>query len=96
MIDFGSADEALEVIGDATKFDLLLSDIGLPGQMNGHELAGCAASARPGLKIVLMSAHADWALNGGVTDRNVSAFIRKPHRKAELVQTLRRVLDLKI
>jgi PAS domain S-box-containing protein len=95
VIDFGSAEEALEVISDVTMFDLLLSDIGLPGQMNGHELAGSAASARPGLKIVLMSAHADWALTGGVTDRNVSAFIRKPHRKAELAQTLSRVLDLK-
>jgi CheY-like chemotaxis protein len=94
VIDFGTAEDALSVIGDTTRFDLLLSDIGLPGEMNGHDLAEYAASARPGLKIVLMSAHTDPAVIGGVIDRNVSAFIRKPHRKADLNNTLRRVLEL--
>jgi len=94
VIDFGTAEDALAVIGDTTPFDLLLSDIGLPGEMDGHNLAEFAASARPGLKIVLMSAHADPALGGGIIDRNVAAFLRKPHRKAELSQTLRRVLEL--
>ena len=93
VIDFGTAEDALAVIGDTTRFDLLLSDIGLPGKMNGHDLAEFAASARPGLKIVLMSAHTDPAVIGGVIDGNVSAFIRKPHRKAELNATLRQMID---
>lgn len=91
---FRTAEESLEVIGGTAKFDLLLSDIGLPGDMNGHDLAEFAASARPGLKIVLMSAHTDPAVIGGVIDDNVSAFIRKPHRKAQLNKVLRQVLDL--
>jgi DNA-binding NarL/FixJ family response regulator len=62
--------------------------------MDGHDLAKYAASARPGLKIVLMSAHSDRELSGGIIDHNVAAFLRKPHRKAELVKTLRRVLAL--
>ena len=92
VIDFSTAEEALTVIGDTTPIDLLLSDIGLPGQMSGHDLAEQAAMARPGLKIVLMSAHNDRQMKGGITDRYVSAFLRKPHRKAELAQTLHRVL----
>ena len=94
VYDFGTAEEALELIGSSAKFDLLLSDIGLPGDMDGHALAQHAASARPGLKIVLMSAHTDRGLNGGIVDHNVSAFLRKPHRKAELNQVLRRLLAL--
>jgi PAS domain S-box-containing protein len=94
VIDFGTAEEALTVIGDTTRFDLMLSDIGLPGEMNGHELAEYAASARPSLKIVLMSANTDSGVIGGLIDSNVSAFLRKPHRKADLSQTLRRVLGL--
>ena len=92
VIDFGTAEEALTVIGDTTPFDLLLSDVGLPGQLDGHDLAQIATSARPGLKVVLMSAHADRGGSGGIIDHNVSAFLRKPHRKADLVQTLHRVL----
>ncbi|MCZ6592501.1 MAG: PAS domain S-box protein [Alphaproteobacteria bacterium] len=94
VVDFGTAEEALEVVGGKTQFDLLLSDIGLPGRMNGHDLAEYAASARPGLKVVLMSAHAEKQVSGGIVDRNVAAFLRKPHRKAVLAQTLRRVLGL--
>jgi len=90
----GTAEEALAVIGSAARFDLLLSDIGLPGDMNGHDLAAFAASARSGLKIVLMSAHTDPGAIGGVIDGNVSAFLRKPHRKEGLNNTLRRILDL--
>jgi hypothetical protein len=41
-----------------------------------------------------MSAHADQTLNGDIIDRNVSAFLGKPHRKAELTQTICRVLGL--
>lgn len=94
VVDTGTAEEALEEISAATHFDLLLSDIGLPGAMDGHALAQFAASARPGLKIVLMSAHTDRVMNGAVVDHNVAAFLRKPHRKAELLNTLRRVLKL--
>jgi PAS domain S-box-containing protein len=94
VIDCGTAEEALEIVCKSTPFDMLLSDIGLPGQMDGHDLAKYAASARPGLKIVLMSAHSDRELSGGIIDHNVAAFLRKPHRKAELVKTLRRVLAL--
>jgi CheY-like chemotaxis protein len=93
VVDFGNAEGALTVIGDIARFDLLLSDIGLPGRMDGHDLAEYAASAQPGLKIVLMSAHNDKGIGGGIVDHNVSAFLRKPHRKAELARILRRVLD---
>ena len=94
VIDFGNAEDALAVVGDATRFDLLLSDIGLPGDMNGHDLAEFVASARPGLKIVLMSAHTGREFSGGIIDSNVAAFLRKPHRKADLSQTLHRVLGI--
>jgi CheY-like chemotaxis protein len=94
VIDCGTAEEALAVIGDTTPINLLLSDIGLPGDMDGHDLAQFAASARPGLKTVLMSAHTDREFSDGIIDGNVAAFLRKPHRKADLTQTLHRVLGL--
>lgn len=104
VIAFGTAEDALATIDDATPIDLLLTDIGLPGDMDGHALAAYALSARPDLKIVLMSAHTDPALFETATDRAasdqagpdhyISAFLRKPHRKAELAGTLRQVLGL--
>lgn len=94
VIDFGTAEEALAVIGDTTPIDLLLSDIGLPGDMDGHDLAQFAVSARPRIKIVLMSAHTDRAVSGSIIDSNVAAFLPKPHRKADLSRTLQRVLEL--
>ena len=56
-----AAAEALESLRGAP-FDILLSDVRMPGGMNGVDLAKVAASERPGLKVLLCSGWAGVSL----------------------------------
>jgi len=73
-------------------FDLLLTDIGLPG-MNGKVLADEISRRWPKTKIVFMSGYADNAL---IYQGRIASDVRllsKPFRKRDLAQVLRQALD---
>jgi len=81
--------EELEV-GD---IDLMLTDIGLAGGMDGWEVAARARRLLPGLKVIYMSGYADNVLAHGDLEQNQKRLLRKPFRRAELGRRLREVLD---
>ncbi|MEP3279333.1 MAG: PAS-domain containing protein [Stappiaceae bacterium] len=51
------AKDALELISDIEDIEFMLSDIVMPGDMDGIQLAGSAKKIRPGLRIALMSGY---------------------------------------
>ena len=53
---------ALRCIGEAPRIDLLVTDVGLPGGMNGRQVADAARGLRPGLKILFITGYAENAL----------------------------------
>lgn len=69
-------------------YDLLLSDVIMPGALNGKELADEVTRRWPRTRIVFMSGYTDNVLG----DRKV-LLLNKPFRKSDLAQTLRRALD---
>lgn len=72
---------------------LLLTDVGLPGGMNGRQLADEALRRRPGLKVLFASGYARNAIvHHGRLDPGVE-LIMKPFTYAELAAKVRRVLD---
>jgi PAS domain S-box-containing protein len=50
---------AMRILQSDAKLDLLLSDVGLPGGMNGRQLADAARIARPGLKVLFLTGYAE-------------------------------------
>jgi len=42
-----------------TRVDLLLTDVGLPGGMNGRQLADAARQRRPGLNVLFVTGYAE-------------------------------------
>ncbi|WP_454873672.1 ATP-binding protein [Paraburkholderia xenovorans] len=54
-----NADEALDVLAAGARFELVLSDIQMPGKLNGIDLAEKVRSAWPSQKIALMTGYAD-------------------------------------
>lgn len=44
--------------------DLLISDVGLPGDMNGCQMADAGLEIRPGLKVVFITGYAETAVIG--------------------------------
>lgn len=53
---------ALDLFAQAGPVDLLITDIGLPGGMNGHQFAEQARQMQPALKVLLISGYAEEAL----------------------------------
>jgi CheY-like chemotaxis protein len=80
------AGRALELL-DRHIFDLVLSDIVMPGAMNGIELARTIRTAKPKLPIVLVSGYAGSASGTGPE----FTVLRKPYRFSDLRETIARV-----
>lgn len=55
---------ALDVIRSERAVDLVVSDVGLPGGMNGRQVADAARGVRPGLKVLFITGYAETATVG--------------------------------
>lgn len=82
---------ALEILRSATKVDLLLTDMVMPGDIDGRRLAAEAIGLRPDIKIILTSGY-PISTNLAHGEHPV---LRKPYRKATLERALREVLGSK-
>ena len=87
-----SGAQALEIITGGQPIDLLLSDVVMPGGINGAQLAIRARHVRPELKVLLTSGYTAAALNRehGLPD-NLD-IVGKPYRREELAKKLRLVI----
>ncbi len=81
-----NAQRALELL-DRHAFDLALSDIVMPGTMNGIELARTIRTRKPTLPIVLVSGYAGSASGAGPE----FTVLRKPYRFSDLREVITRV-----
>ncbi|MFC3123804.1 PAS domain S-box protein [Pseudoroseomonas globiformis] len=54
----------LEVLRSASRIDLLVTDVGLPGGMSGRQMADLARLHRPGLKVLFITGYAENAVLG--------------------------------
>jgi CheY-like chemotaxis protein len=85
----GNASEALAIIAEGGEIDLLLTDVMMPGSMNGRQLAIEALSRRPLLKVLYTSGYSESAM---VRDGHLDAgvlLLAKPYRKADLAKMIR-------
>jgi CheY-like chemotaxis protein len=83
---------ALALVDQGAEFDLLFTDVIMPGGMNGRQLADAVVARRPGMKVLYTSGYTDDAIvHEGHLDPGL-ALLRKPYRKADLAQKIREVL----
>jgi PAS domain S-box-containing protein len=74
--------------------DLLLTDVVMPGGVNGHELARRARQRWPQIKIVFTSGFSEARLNGELDPLPASTpLLSKPYRKEDLANAAREALD---
>jgi CheY-like chemotaxis protein len=89
-----NAHEALAVIDDGEKIDLLFTDVVMPGSINGRQLAIEALNRRPSLKVLYTSGYSKSAmLVNGFLDAGV-LLLAKPYRKADLAKMIRTALAM--
>jgi signal transduction histidine kinase len=92
VVTAANAVQALEILRGDHPVDLLFSDVIMPGDMNGAQLAVEARRVRSELKVLLTSGYTAAALSrehGLIDDLNV---VEKPYRREELAKKLRLVI----
>ena len=83
---------ALALVDKGEKFDLLFTDVIMPGPMNGRQLANEAEKRLPALKSLYTSGYTENAIvHHGRLDSGV-LLLAKPYRKAELAKMIRTAL----
>ena len=94
VLSFASGQEALEALARGeSRVDMLLTDVMLPGALQGHDLAGAARALRPDLPVVYMSGYSrDALLKAGRLGQGVN-LLEKPFTGKALTATVRQVLD---
>jgi signal transduction histidine kinase/HAMP domain-containing protein/ActR/RegA family two-component response regulator len=94
IIEASSGKEALEVWNrHASKIDLLLTDMVMPGGVSGVDLAERLQASQPRLRIVFTSGYAANEVNREVLAKTSARFLPKPYTHDELAQTVRECLD---
>jgi signal transduction histidine kinase len=83
---------ALVHVESGQPFDLLFTDVIMPGGMTGRELAVEVAKRRPGMKVLYTSGYTDNAImHHGRLDEGV-LLLTKPYRRPQLAQMVRLAL----
>ena len=80
-------------MNSGTAFDLLFTDIVMPGVMNGRQLAQRVAELRRPLRVLYTSGNTFGAFESSVRPGEGVLLLTKPYRKAELARVVRLALD---
>jgi CheY-like chemotaxis protein len=92
VVEARDAASALKLLDAEKQFDLLLTDVVLPGK-NGRELATEVEKRRPGTRVIFMTGYSRNAIvHHGRLDRGTE-LITKPLIEAVLARKIRQVLD---
>jgi CheY-like chemotaxis protein len=74
----GDARSGLKILEAGTLIDLLVTDVGLPGGMNGRQLADAARLWRPNLKVLFITGYAESAAVGNGLMEQGTQVMTKP------------------
>ena len=94
VVTSGDGDSALAVLGSNSRFDILITDIVMPGRTNGISLATHARRTHPEIKIILMTGYdeKEFASNRSLpADREI---LQKPFRPEDLRKAIDRLYAL--
>ncbi len=88
-----SAEEALEIFRrEKARIHLVITDLGMPG-MGGEQLLQGIRDLNPDMKVLVTSGYAAHAMAEHPGQYGAAGFLKKPYRLADMLQTVRHVLD---
>jgi len=77
-IEAADSASGLKVLQSNVRIDLLVTDVGLPGGMNGRQMADAGRERRPGLKVLFITGYAENAVVGNGHLEPGMAVLTKP------------------
>lgn len=88
VVEAGDAAEALEALAREPELAIMLTDIQLPGGMDGRALAARARETRPDMPVIFMSGRPDPSAASHPLDLHVN----KPYLPSTMSAAVRRLL----
>jgi PAS domain S-box-containing protein len=82
----------LKVLDSAARLDLLITDVGLPGGMNGRQVADAARVRRPDLKVLFITGYAENAVIGKRQLGKGMFVVTKPFQLDKLAERIRGII----
>jgi CheY-like chemotaxis protein len=92
VLEAADAAAALAVLRSPARVDLLLTDIGMPGGINGRQLADSGRELRPGLKILFITGSAERSMIGPQEVEQGMHLLAKPFDLEALTDRIREVM----
>jgi len=90
VVEAISADEALAIFSTGVQVDLMISDVRMPGSIDGLALLSIVREMSPALPVIIISAHLEAE---HATARGAACFVAKPFSMASLVHRVRDELE---
>ncbi len=84
----------LKVLRSDVRIDLLVTDVGLPGGMNGRQVADAARVLRPDLKVLFITGYAENAVVGNGDLELGMAVLTKPFAMDHLAGKIRDLIQI--
>ncbi len=91
VLTAGNGLQALEVLTKEPNIDLMISDVIMPGGINGYELAERATTDYPELKVLLASGYTEKLASSENHKRFSLNMLAKPYSQAELAEKVRQM-----
>lgn len=92
VIEASNGDEAIKCL-QGQQFDLLFTDVVLPGGMNGVEIADQAKLIQPDIKVLYTSGYAEDTVAQMSEMKPDVTLIHKPYHREQLLGKVRNILD---
>ena len=92
IIEAENGSSAMQHILSPTRIDLVISDVGLPGGMNGRQLAESARQYRAALKVLFVTGYAEQAMLTGERMEDGMEIISKPFNIETFVAKVHHIL----
>ena len=93
ILEATNGPSAMRMIESDRRIDLLITDVGLPGGMNGRQVADAARVRRPGLKVLFITGYAEnTAVKNGHLEPGM-AVLAKPFAMSTLSTKIRGMLE---
>ncbi|HEV2081912.1 MAG TPA: GAF domain-containing protein [Brevundimonas sp.] len=92
-IEAADGPTGLAILQSDVRIDLLITDVGLPGGLNGRQVADAARETRPDLKVLFITGYAENAAVGnGLLAHNMQV-LTKPFVMADLAAKVTEMID---
>jgi len=92
VLEAGDGRSGMQILESGAHIDLLLTDVGLPGGMNGRQLADVARQKRPDLKVLFVTGYAESVAVGGDRMEHGMQVMTKPFAVAALAARVQGIM----